>query len=102
VIRNQFDDASGPASIRSGGNPADEVQVYAFTGARACFADPGFRGMSVLDLSLQRQSLNGCGAGASLHWTRERDWGERDFPPLFIRKNGEEISIRASASGLLH
>jgi Right handed beta helix region len=102
VIRNQFDDTSGPASIRSGGNPADAVQVHAFTGARACFADPGFRGVSVLDLSLQRQPLKGCGAGASLHWTREGNWWKRNFPPLFIRKNGGEISIRASASGPLN
>jgi len=75
--------------IRSGGNPADRVNIYALNGKRAIFGNPLFKDPAEQDFTLGRNSpaAIGHGAGAYPQDGSLELWWKRNFPPRLVRTN---------------
>jgi Right handed beta helix region len=72
--------------IESGGNPADQVNIYAIDGDGAIFGDPLFRDPAHEDFTLGLASPAGrIGAGPYPEDTPPQFWWRHDFPPSLIR-----------------
>ena len=72
--------------IESGGNPPDQVKIYAVDGERAIFGDPLFRDPADEDFSLDPASP--AGPVAVMPYPEDTPpqlWWRQDFPPTLIR-----------------
>jgi hypothetical protein len=72
------------APIESGGNPPDQVKIYAVQGDRAIFGDPLFREPAEEDFTLRRGSPAVAGqieAAPYADGSRRKLWWKRNFPP---------------------
>jgi Right handed beta helix region len=70
--------------IESGGNPPDQVKIYAVDGDRAIFGDPLFREPAEEDFTLRPGSPAVAGliaAGPYTPGSRLKLWWKRNFPP---------------------
>ncbi len=72
--------------IESGGNPPDQVNIYAIDGDGAIFGDPLFRDPAREDFTLGHTSPAGrIGAGPYPEDAPPQFWWRQDFPPSLIR-----------------
>jgi parallel beta-helix repeat protein len=80
------DDNTLNSPIESGGNPPDQVKIYAVDGERAIFGDPLFRDPADEDFSLDPASP--AGPVAVMPYPEDTPpqlWWRQDFPPTLIR-----------------
>ena len=88
ITGNLLDGADGPPAIRSGGNPVDQVMIYAINGDRARLGDPRFRDPAAQDFRPQKGSPAFSGrrpAGAYRPGESPDFWWKHDFPPAAYR-----------------
>ena len=84
ITGNLLDGADGPPAIRSGGNPVDQLMIYAINGDRARLGDPRFRDPAAQDFRPQKGSPAFSGrrpAGAYRLGESPDLWWKHDFPP---------------------
>ena len=74
--------------IKSGGAPADQVDIYAVNGDAAVFGSPLFKDSANQDFTLRRGSPAAAGhiaAGAYAPGSPSHLWWKRNFPPRLVR-----------------
>jgi hypothetical protein len=85
-----------PPAIRSGGNPTDQVMIYAINGDLACHGDPRFKDPAAEDFWPQRGSpAFRCRRSAGAYRLDEAPdfWWKRHFPPARVRLGHDRIVI---------
>jgi hypothetical protein len=98
IAGNLLDGADDPPAIRSGGNPADQVMVYAVSGDRAVrLGDPRFKNPAAEDFRPQRGSPAFRGRRAGVYRLNESPdfWWKHHFPPARVRSTAGGIVIDA-------
>jgi hypothetical protein len=88
ITGNLLDGADGPSAIRSGGNLADQVMIYAVSGDRARLGDPRFKNPAAQDFRPEMGSPAFSGrrpAGAYRVGESPDFWWRDNFPPAHVR-----------------
>jgi hypothetical protein len=88
ITGNLLDGADDPPAIRSGGNPADQIMIYAVSGVRARFGDPRFKDPAAEDLRPERGSpafRDHRPVGAYRLDEAPDFWWKHHFPPTRVR-----------------
>jgi hypothetical protein len=88
IIDNLIEGPNDPnKAIEGGGNPIDQVKIYAVNGKAPILGDPLFQDLDAEDFALQRDSplstvrrTRGCFA----FWHALKPWWKSDFPPKLV------------------
>jgi hypothetical protein len=98
ITRNFLAGSNSPPAIRSGGNPTDQVMIYAINGDRPRLGDPRFKDPAAEDFSPQKGSAAFSGdrpAGAYRLDEAPDFWWKRHFPPARVRLGHDSTVIDA-------
>jgi hypothetical protein len=96
ITGNLLAGSNSPPAIRSGGNPTDQLMIYATDGDRPRLGDPCFKDPVAQDFRPQKGSLAFSGrrsAGAYRLDEAPDFWWKRDFPPASVRLRHDRIVI---------
>jgi hypothetical protein len=98
IAGNLLHGADDLPAIRSGGNPVDQVMIYAVSGDRARLGDPRFKDPAAQDFRPQKGSPAFSGrrpVGAYRVGEAPDFWWKHDFPPARVRLTRGGIVIDA-------
>lgn len=73
--------------IESGGNPHDQVKIYAVNGRRAIFGNPKFKDPANADFTLSPGSPAWAGENGTYPGSAADLWWKRSFPPRLFRSD---------------
>jgi hypothetical protein len=98
IAGNLLHGANDSPAIRSGGNPADRVMIYAVSGDRVRLGDPRFKDPAAEDFRPQRGSpaFRGRRVAGAYQLNESPDfWWKQHFPPARVRGTRGGIVIDA-------
>jgi parallel beta-helix repeat protein len=98
ITGNLLAGSNSPPPIRSGGNPGDQVMIYAINGDRYRLGDPRFKDPVEEDFRPQKGSLAFSGrrpAGVYRLDEAPDFWWKHDFPPAWVHLGRGGIVIDA-------